>query len=71
MTVGEMLTYTKRLNEIVSAKTTGRVRDKRLSNLMDDLQIAYDLPLLASNINECTNQYALALYTAVSETRTL
>lgn len=71
MTVGEMLAYTKRLNEIVSAKTTGRVRDKRLSNLMDDLQGAYDLPLLASNINECTNQYALAMYKAVAEVRTL
>lgn len=71
MTVGEMLTYTKRLNEIVSAKTTNLVRDKRLSNLMDDLQSAYDLPLLASNINKCTNHFALAMYKAVAEARTL
>lgn len=71
MTVGEMLAYTNRFNGIVSANTTCRVRDKRLSNLMDDLQSAYDLPLLASNINECTNQYALSMYKAVAEARTL
>lgn len=71
MTVGEMLAYTDRFHEIVNAKTSNRVKDMRLSNMMDDLQSAYDLPLLASNINECTNQYALAMYKAVAEARTL
>lgn len=69
MTTGEMLGWTNRFKEIMSAPK--KLRSKRLANLMTDLEIAYKIPMLQSNNFHSNNGPVMQLYRTVSEARGL
>ena len=69
MTVGEMLKWTERFNQILGGAQT--LRDKRLANLMTDLEQAYDIPILNDEEYNRKNPFVVQLYRAVSEARNI
>ena len=69
MTVGEMLKWTERFNQILGGAQT--LRDKRLAQLMSDLEKAYNIPSLNDEEWNKRNQFVYQLYRAVSEARNL
>ena len=69
MTVGEMLGWTERFNQILGGAQT--LRDKRLAQLMTDLEQAYDIPILNDEEYNRENQFVVQLYRAVSEARNI
>lgn len=71
MTVGEMLKYTNRLNEILTSPAPNRIKDIRLSNLMTDLEQAYNIPVFRNREFERENPFVMRLYRTVSEARSL
>jgi len=69
MTAGEMLGYTKRLNAILGGYMG--LRDQRLSQLMTDLEQAYNIPMLKDEQFEKENPFLMSLYRAVSDERSI
>lgn len=69
MTVGEMLQWTERFNQILGGAQA--LRDKRLAQLMSDLEKAYNIPPLNDEKWNKRNQFVYQLYQAVSEARNL
>jgi len=71
MTFGEMLTYTNRLKEIIYSNAPQFIRDRRLANLMSDIEQAYNIPTLRDQEFEKENPFVMQLYRAVSEARSI
>ncbi|WAA10815.1 hypothetical protein [Fervidibacillus albus] len=71
MTVGEMLQYTNRLKEILSSHAPVAIKDRRLANLMNDLEQAYEIPALRNKNFEKQHPFVMQLYKTVSEARSL
>lgn len=69
MTVGEMLGWTKRFNQILGGAQT--LKDKRLAQLMSDLEQAYNIPILNDEEYNLKNPFVVQLYRAVSEARNI
>lgn len=69
MTVGEMLQWTERFNQILGGAQT--LKDKRLANLMTDLEQAYGIPILRDQEFEKENPFVVQLYRAISEARNI
>lgn len=68
MTTGEMQTLTNRFQSIMADPE--EVRNHRLAFLMDDMEMAYQIPMLAKSPRMKTvNPFALQLYRTVSEAR--
>lgn len=67
MTFGEMLKWTERLNQILGG--TQCLKDKRLAQLMTDLERAYNIPILNDEEYNQKNPFVVQLYRAVSEAR--
>lgn len=55
----EIAGYMKRLKEISRVKSTS-IRRQRLTNFMDDMRQAYELPFF--HIEDHPNQFAVGLY---------
>jgi len=68
MTFGEMRKWTERFNQILGGAQT--LRDKRLAQLMSDLEKAYNIPPLNDEDWNKHNLFVYQLYRAVSESRT-
>jgi len=71
MTVGEMLQYTNRLKEIIHSNAPKLVKDRRLANLMTDLEQAYAIPSMRNENFEKENPFLMQLYRTVSEARSI
>lgn len=71
MTAGEMLQYTNRLKEILASNAPKFIKDRRLANLMTDLEQAYGIPVLRNIEFEKENPFLMRLYLTVSELRNL
>ncbi|WLR50068.1 hypothetical protein LC040_12320 [Bacillus tianshenii] len=71
MTAGEMLQYTKRFNEIVDSNAPKHIKGIRLSNLMTDLEMAYNIPMLRNKAFEKQQPFVMQLYCTVSLARPL
>ncbi|MFV9511830.1 hypothetical protein [Tepidibacillus sp. LV47] len=71
MTFGEMLTFTKRLKNILEVNAPQAVKDARLANLMSDLEIAYNIPMLRNKEFEQQNPFVMQMYWTISELRDL
>lgn len=71
MTFGEMLQYTNRLKEILESNAPQCIKDRRLANLMTDLEQAYNIPILRDQDFEKANPFLMQLYRTVSEAREL
>ena len=69
MTFGEMRKWTERFNQILGGAQT--LKDKRLANLMTDLEQAYGIPILRDQEFEKENPFVVQLYRAVSESRSI
>lgn len=69
MTFGEMRQWTERFNQILGGAQT--LKDKRLANLMTDLEQAYDIPILNDEEYSRKNPFVVQLYRAVSEARNI
>jgi len=69
MTVGEMLKWTERFNQILGGAQC--LKDKRLAQLMTDLEQAYSIPILNNEEWNTRNPFVYQLYRAVSEARNL
>lgn len=69
MTVGEMLQYTNRLKEILASNAPQFIKDRRLANLMTDLEQAYGIPILRDQEFEKENPFVMQLYRTISEAR--
>lgn len=67
MTFGEMRQWTERFNQILGGAQT--LKDKRLAQLMTDLERAYDIPILNNEEWNKRNPFVYQLYRAVSEAR--
>lgn len=67
MTVGEMLQWTKRFNQILGGARC--LRDKRLAQLMTDLERAYNIPISNDEEYNQKNPFVIQLYRAVAEAR--
>lgn len=68
MTFGEMRKWTERFNQILGGAQT--LKDKRLAQLMTDLEQAYSIPILNDEEWNKRNPFVYQLYRAVSEART-
>lgn len=69
MTIGEMNTYAGRFIAITKIKDKD-LKDRRLAHLMSDLECVYDIPLLASNVEDSgVDPVALSFYKMVSAER--
>jgi len=68
MTTGEMRIWTERFNQILGGAQT--LKDKRLAQLMTDLERAYSIPFLNDEEYNQKNPFVVSLYRAVSEART-
>jgi hypothetical protein len=66
VTTGEMLAWTIRFNNIMACK---HLRDMRLSNMMEDLRKAYNIPLLNNREFNKQNPHVIQLYRTVSYAR--
>ncbi|WP_371069111.1 hypothetical protein [Sediminibacillus sp. JSM 1682029] len=74
MTFGEMHGYTKRFNEIMASKAPQDIKDVRLASLMDDLEAAYQIPLISGKRLadfEANHPELMQLYRTVSLARSL
>jgi|GEM_PF-1286151 len=69
MTTGEMLQYTNRLKEIIHSNAPQFIKDRRLANLMTDLEQAYNIPTLRDQEFEKENPFVMQLYRTISEAR--
>lgn len=69
MTVGEMLKWTERFNQILGGAQC--LKDKRLAQLMTDLKQAYNIPILNDEEYNRENPFVVHLYRAVSEARSV
>lgn len=67
MTTGEMRIWTERFNQILGGAQT--LKDKRLAQLMTDLEQAYNIPILNNEDYNRENPFVYQLYRAVSEAR--
>lgn len=67
MTFGEMRIWTERFNQILGGAQCSK--DKRLAQLMTDLERAYDIPILNDEEWNKRNPFVYQLYRAVSEAR--
>lgn len=70
MTFGEILEFTKRLNSILDSSAPSRIKDIKLANLMTDLELDYQIPMLNDEEFNKSNPYVIQLYRTVSEART-
>ncbi|MDY7222106.1 hypothetical protein [Halalkalibacterium halodurans] len=73
MTTGEMLRYTKRLQEILSLPQSAQ-REMLLVNLMTHLEIAYQIPITGKERIETFKEkhpHVMQLYRTVSAARSL
>lgn len=68
MTGAELAQFTVRLIEILSIKDNHH-RDMRLANLMTDLEIAYEIPMLIDEEYNRENQLIIGFYQMVSNLR--
>lgn len=68
MTTGEMRIWTERFNQILGGAQC--LKDKRLAQLMTDLERAYSIPVLNNEEYNQKNPFVVQLYRAVSEART-
>lgn len=71
MTFGEMLQYTNRLKEILESNAPQSIKDRRLANLMTDLEQAYGIPILRDQEFEKENPFVMQLYRTISEARSI
>jgi len=72
MTTGEMQLWTNRFKEIVDAKANNGIKSMRLSNLMTDLESAYNIPMVGKKrieLFEAIHPHVMQLYRTVSEAR--
>lgn len=69
MTVGEMLKWTERFNQILGGAQC--LKDKRLAQLMSDLEQTYNIPILNNEDYNRENPFVVQLYRAVSEARSI
>ncbi|WP_017726734.1 hypothetical protein [Halalkalibacterium ligniniphilum] len=73
MTTGEMLGFTNRFKEIMTCKSY-QLKQKRLANLMSDLERLYQIPLFGhERIQDFQkkNPFVIQLYGTVSAARSL
>ena len=70
MTTGEMLTWTNRFKGIINSSAPQYLKDSRLAFMMDDLEMAHSIPILASSPRmDRVNPFALQMYRTVSDAR--
>lgn len=69
MTFGEMRQWTERFNQILGGAQC--LKDKRLAQLMTDLEQAYNIPILNDEEWNKRNSFVYQLYRAVSEARNI
>lgn len=69
MTFGEMLGWTRRFNQIIGGAQC--LKDKRLANLMTDLEQAYQIPFLNDKAYNKLNPFVIQIYRAASEARSI
>ena len=69
MTFGEMRQWTERFNQILGGAQC--LKDKRLAQLMTDLEQAYNIPILNNEDYNRENPFVVQLYRAVSEARSI
>ena len=69
MTFGEMKAWTERFNQILGGAQC--LKDKRLANLMTDLEQAYSIPILNDEDYNRENPFVVQLYRAVAEARNI
>jgi hypothetical protein len=69
MTTGEMLGYTKRFNEIMDSSLSNEMKDRRLSALMTDMEVTYNIPMFRNEEFEKRNPFVMQMYRTVSEAR--
>lgn len=69
MTTGEMLDYTNRFKSIVNSNASSDIKDVRLANLMNDLESAYQIPMIRTDKFEIENFQLMQLYRTVSSER--
>jgi len=67
MTVGEMLGLTDRFKEIISFNSAEQ--GERLANLMTDMEVAYDIPILNNESFNKRNPFVIAMYRTISNAR--
>lgn len=67
MTVGEMLGLTNRFKEIISFNSAEQ--GERLANLMTDMEVAYDIPILNNENFNKKNPFVISMYRTISEAR--
>lgn len=70
MTFGEMQRYTKRFNDILRV-TNEQIKQRRLANLMTDLEMAYRIPALNNKEFNRNHTELMQLYRSVSAERSL
>lgn len=68
MTLAELAQYTVRLIEILSIKDDHH-RDVRLANLMTDLEVAYNIPVINDEEFNQKNELLIGFYRMVSNLR--
>lgn len=68
MTLAELAQYTVRLIEILSIKDNHH-RDMRLANLMTDLEVAYNIPVINDEEFNQKNELLIGFYRMVSNLR--
>lgn len=71
MTVGEMLEWTNRFNEILESKISNYFKNLRLAALMTDLEHSYEIPLLNDEDYNAKYPFVIQLFTSVSNARTI
>jgi len=71
MTTGEMKGFTDRFKNIIKSSAPGAIKNKRLSAMMTDLEVAYGIPMLRNEKFGKQNPHLMQLYRTVSDARSL
>lgn len=61
-----MLNWTKRLNEITNSSLPDEMKNQRLSVLIADLEMTYEIPVLKNSQFEQNNPFVMQLYDTTS-----
>jgi len=69
MTTGEMLGFINRFKEITDSSLSNEMKDRRLSALMTDMEVTYNIPMFRNEEFEKRNPFIMQMYRTVSEAR--
>lgn len=71
MTKSELHQYTKRFVEVSESHVSNNAKVKRLSALMMELEVRYDIPAIKNEKFEEENQLLIVMYRTIASTRAL